>query len=298
MTSYRTKHEPQPRPRSNTGCVGCYPSVQLAGHLSELMGQLIDPKRDMKKHTKLLMYVRRREVKRDAFEIREVLGRGNFGTVYKGILKGLIGPNSRTEVAIKTTLENEGEPEYDDFIKEIKIMGHVDPHLNLVSMIGACADEDEEAKLWLLIEYCHFGDLKDYLVNNKKDILRGSADNPINARSLIRWTYDIAQGMEYLMQKKIMHGDLAARNVMLCKNPLHNGYMVAMVADFGLSKNFYTELKYNKSVRLMVPWRWMAIEYLTNGYFTLNSDVWSFAVLFWEILSFGKVIYSRIFLLT
>ena len=171
-------------------------------------------------------------------------------------------------------------------------MGHVDPHLNLVSMIGTCTDEDEEAKLWLLIEFCQFGDLKRYLVNNKTDILKGSNDSIINSRSLITWTYDIAKGMEYLMQKKIMHGDLAARNVMLCKNPLNNGYMVAMVADFGLSKNFYAKLKYSKSVRLMVPWRWMAIEYLTDGYFELNSDVWSFAVLFWEILSFGKVIYS------
>ena len=138
--------------------------------------------------------------------------------------------------------------------------------------------------------------MKHYLEDNKKDILRGSDDDPINARCLIKWAYDIAKGMEYLMQKKIMHGDLAARNVMLCKNPLNNGCMVAMVADFGLSKNFYAELKYNKSVRTMVPWRWMAIEYLTNGYFVLNSDVWSFAVLFWEILSFGKVIYFAIFL--
>ena len=53
------------------------------------------------------------------------------------------------------------------------------------------------------------------------------------------WTYDIANGMKFLMEANIMHGDLAARNIMLDENPLLNGYPVAKVADFGLSKNFY-----------------------------------------------------------
>ena len=94
------------------------------------------------------------------------------------------------------------------------------------------------------------------------------------------------------MKANIMHGDLAARNVMLDVNPLLNGYSVAKVADFGLSKNFYEYATYEKEERLLVPWRWMALEYLTRGYFTLNSDVWSFGVLVWEILSLGRVPYG------
>ena len=60
------------------------------------------------------------------------------------------------------------------------------------------------------------------------------------------------------MVNKIMHGDLAARNIMLCEDPFKNGDIVALVADFGLSKNFYSKVTYEKSSRLMVPWRWMA----------------------------------------
>ena len=94
--------------------------------------------------------------------------------------------------------------------------------------------------------------------------------------------------MQYLAKNQIMHGDLAARNVLIDEDPLKSGYPLAKVADFGLSKKFYDNLKYKKKAREFVPWKWMALEYLTSDYFTLTSDVWSFAVVVWEILSFGR----------
>ena len=90
-----------------------------------------------------------------------------------------------------------------------------------------------------------------------------------------------------------MHGDLAARNILMDENPLKAGYPVAKVADFGLAKEMNDYLIYEKQSRVHVPWRWMAPEYLTGYYFTLASDVWSFGVLFWEILSIGKLPYGR-----
>ena len=45
---------------------------------------------------------------------------------------------------------------------------------------------------------------------------------------------------------------------------------------------------------MMIPWKWMAIEYLRHDYFTLTSDVWSFGVVVWEILSFGKKPYGAL----
>ena len=58
-----------------------------------------------------------------------------------------------------------------------------------------------------------------------------------------------------------------------------------------INKNDY--LIYEKEVRLHVPWRWMAPEYLNARYFTDTSDVWSFGVLFWEILSLGRIPYGH-----
>ena len=257
----------------------------------------IDSGEDIKSQAKVLSLNKRKEVTRSSFEVTEVLGSGNFGTVYKGVLKGLITKDSKTNIAIKTVLlydEMEKDScERKEFLDEIRIMGYIDPHLNLVSMIGSCTQTKTE--LFLLIEYCKYGDLKHFLIKNHKTFIQNTVESlgeNSNLRCLLKWTYDIANGMEYLTENKIMHGDLAARNIMLSEDPFKNGDIVALVADFGLSKNFYSKLTYEKSSRLMVPWRWMAIEYLDKGYFALKSDVWSFAVLIWEIFSFGNLPYG------
>ena len=117
--------------------------------------------------------------------------------------------------------------------------------------------------------------------------LLGVKDN----RLLFIWTHHIAKGMEYFSQKRVMHGDLAARNVLLTE--WDSGNIVAKIADFGLSKRFYDNIIYTKQQRKDVPWKWMAPEYLDKNAFTMNSDVWSFGVVLWELFSLGKEPYPR-----
>ena len=86
-----------------------------------------------------------------------------------------------------------------------------------------------------------------------------------NSRLLLKWAHNVAKGMEYLARRHIMHGDLAARNVLIGDN------LVAKVSDFGLSKTFYDNIQYSKKERTEVPIKWMALEYLRYHNFTVTS---------------------------
>ena len=100
--------------------------------------------------------------------------------------------------------------------------------------------------------------------------------------------------MQYLAKNQVMHGDLAARNVLITTDPSNSGYHMAKVADFGMSKRFYDNIKYKKEIRVEVPWKWMALELLTHDFLTLTSDVWSFGIVTWEVFSFGRVPYGQV----
>ena len=237
------------------------------------------------------------EMARDKFEIGVKIGSGNFGNVYKGHFKGWrpSDPGSPgSTVAIKSS-KNEDEEEMNTLLSEIEIMMSVPYHLNLVGMVASSTSEFETSrKIWLLMEFCLHGNLKDYLIRNKDQIMSENDGKAINSRCLVKWAHNIAKGMQFLSEREIMHGDLAARNILLGENPLNGQYPVALIADFGLSKDFGDYATYVKKSRRAIPWKWMALEYLKYHTFTRTSDVWSFGVLFWEILAFGKEPYGHV----
>ncbi|XP_023315109.1 mast/stem cell growth factor receptor Kit-like isoform X1 [Trichogramma pretiosum] len=97
----------------------------------------------------------------------------------------------------------------------------------------------------------------------------------------------IARGMEHLEAKGIVHRDLAARNVLMSE------HLVLKISDFGLSRrgDYFSR---RPGGQRPLPIRWMPAEAIRQRSFTSKSDVWSYGLVLWEIVSYGDFPYPRL----
>ncbi|XP_043274932.1 serine-rich adhesin for platelets-like isoform X2 [Venturia canescens] len=228
------------------------------------------------------------EFPRDKLRLQTVLGQGNFGQVWKAEADDLTGHQGTTRlVAVKTVKEGASAREKEDLVRELEIMQQLGNHPNVVTLLGCCTEEEPH---YLILEYVMYGKLLAYLRDHRtrQDFYNFSEDSAaLTSRDLTVFGYCVARGMEYLASKKIIHRDLAARNVLVDHNKL------CKIADFGMSRfaNEDGEVIEARHGRNALPIRWMAPESLIYSLFTTKTDVWSFGILMWEIVTLGSTPY-------
>ncbi|XP_071797178.1 tyrosine-protein kinase receptor Tie-1-like [Asterias amurensis] len=206
-----------------------------------------------------------------------VLGRGYFGEVRLGGIK--MGGNRVTKAAIKMLIAGASEKSTADFWKEFKTMTVIGPHPNVISLLGACINA---GNLYVALEYLPGNNLHKHLLENGPN---QQQRKPLTIMQKLKFSVDIAKGMQHLSAAGIIHRNLAARNILLGEE------LVAKVSDFGLSRREHIYVQVSETA---IPIRWLSIESLTSQLYVSESDVWSFGILLWEIMTFGGVPYQSI----
>ncbi|KAK1411812.1 hypothetical protein QVD17_32591 [Tagetes erecta] len=201
------------------------------------------------------------------------IGEGGFGCVYTGLIKDPRDPSKRLKVAVKQ-LGKTGLQGHKEWITEVNVLGVVE-HPNLVKLVGYCADDDERGIQRLLVyEYMPNGSVEDHLCS------RSGA--PLSWTMRLKVAQDAARGLTYLhedMEFQIIFRDFKSSNILL------DEHWNAKLSDFGMARLGPEEGLTHVSTAVVGTMGYAAPEYIQTGHLTSKSDVWSYGVFLYELIT-------------
>ncbi|MBN3286579.1 EPHA4 protein, partial [Polyodon spathula] len=209
-----------------------------------------------------------KEIDASCIKIEKVIGVGEFGEVCSGRLK--MAGKREICVAIKTLKAGYTDKQRRDFLSEASIMGQFD-HPNIIHLEGVVT---KCKPVMIITEYMENGSLDAFLRKN---------DGRFTVIQLVGILRGIASGMKCLSDMSYVHRDLAARNILV------NSNLVCKVSDFGMSRVLEDDPEAAYTTRGgKIPIRWTAPEAIAYRKFTSASDVWSYGIVMWEVMSYGE----------
>ncbi|KAL6423759.1 hypothetical protein ACFW04_010317 [Cataglyphis niger] len=231
------------------------------------------------------------ELSREYFTLGDTLGEGAFGKVVRAETNtGKSGIPS--VVAVKMLKEGHTDTEMMDLVSEMEMMKMIGKHVNIINLLGACT---QNGPLFVVVEFAPHGNLRDFLRDHRPTsgyeptIGQESKERKtLTQKDLVSFAYQVARGMEYLASRRCIHRDLAARNVLVSDE------YVLKIADFGLARDIHCHDYYRKTTDGRLPVKWMAPEALFHRVYTTQSDVWSYGILLWEIMTLGGTPYPSV----
>ncbi|NXI37842.1 STYK1 kinase, partial [Galbula dea] len=213
----------------------------------------------------------------------QLMKHGCYGSIYRAQLE-TGNPRKAKPVVLKASQDLASPQEVNYFLGRIKFHQNLGHHENLVELLGCCVDQ---LPLYMIMEDVSFGDLLTFLWTCRKDVVKmDGVPYDLTERQVYEVGQQVAAALAYLEQKKLFHGDIAARNVLLHHN------FTAKLCGLGLAYETHTYGAH--SITQVVPVKWQAPEQLLKKPPSIKADIWSFGILLYEMITLGAPPYPEV----